>query len=246
MFSVLGQNLPPDMRDRLYELCRQWAWCVGGWNGKRTEFWLEFFEAVVPASKEDGPPTLDDLTNRFRGTDPYKAWARRVALQAPDTWSTIERAEIEQWPEGRLEDTKIAAWMLAGDSESPEVGQWVRRFNAKLMAYCSDWRHPFQAAQELTGDFWVWALRTKLFSKFSPARGKLSHFVFKGFKYEFLDWGRRAAADRARQDPLDEQFDTPSDALSPLSVLVREEKGEQVRECLTRLGMGEGEDGWLL
>ncbi len=246
MFSVVGQDLPDDLRGLLFELCRRWAWCVGGWNGKRTEFWLEFFASVAAASKKGGLPTLDDLIDRFRGSAPYKAWARRVSLQAPTTWSTIERVEIEQWPEGRLEDTKIAAWLLAGESESPEVQRWVNRFNVKAMMHCTAWQHPFQGAQELIGDFWVWALRTELFSKFSPVRGSLFHFAFKGFRQEFLDWGKRAASDRARQDTLDDQFSTASDALSPLDVLVREENRRRVQECLSGMGMGVGEAGWLL
>jgi hypothetical protein len=255
-----GGEMPDDVRGWLLDVRRQHE-PLGKWDGVDVEaFWPAFFFGAVQSFTPGSASLRAHLAGFFRGTPAYKAWARQVAVEPERTWSPEASAEIHTWPDGRLADARIAAWLTNLENDKPDVKLWVDRFNVKAIAHAARFGHPLAAASDLVGDFWLWVFEAdppRVFSRYSPPRAALFNFAFRCFDHEFREWGQQAAIARAREVAdnatlaREESPAAPVDALDPDQVetarlVWAQQVSRRVRACLGELGTQVGKPGWLL
>ena len=188
------------------------------------------------AGEVDGFGSVDDQA--------FCAWYLDAVLRDTATLSDAERTEIESWPEGRREGARVAALVAAGHAESSEVRAWVTRFHRTALAYLHRWGRPAEVADDLVQGFWRHAFQKRLFEKYSPRHAALSTYMFRCFVNSVHHAARAGAAGRDTVALEDQILVAPG--RSALEAAEEQQLLERTARCLARLGMVEGEAGWLI
>lgn len=174
----------------------------------------------------------------------FRTWYLDAVLRHEQLLSAAERKEIERWPKGRRDDARVAALVVAGRADSPEVRAWVTRFHRTALAYLHRWGQSAADAEDLVQTFWRYAFQTRLFAKYTPRHAALGTYMFRCF-VNSVRREARAAAEDAAAVPVEDQVLVAHEP-SALETAETTELLRRAARCLDSLGMREGEAGWLI
>jgi DNA-directed RNA polymerase specialized sigma24 family protein len=174
----------------------------------------------------------------------FRAWYLEAVLRDDELLSVAERDEFERWPGGRREDARVAALVVAGRADSPEVRAWVTRFHRTALAYLHRWGRSAEDADDLVQGFWRYAFKTRLFAKYIPRHAALGTYMFRCFVNR-VHHEARVAAGHTDTVPVEDQV-IVAPGPSALEAAEAQELRRRTAKCLASLGMAEGEPGWLI